>query len=127
MQVINYVLEKLVINKPLDEGGSEGASSSGQTGHQGNGHGNTPFRPGLRVWQQPVKPVVEILCNQQVDVLFCQHDVGWMFDCIFVSSRVANWYGLSFGVCSWRFFCSGVVSYCALCAGLASRHESGNC
>jgi len=66
-KVVNYVLEKLVIDKPLEDSVSETTSTTGRQGSQqavGNGYG--PFRPGSRVWQQPVKPVVEIVCNDQV-------------------------------------------------------------
>jgi WD repeat-containing protein 48 len=72
MQVVNYVLEKLVIDKPLEDSASETASTTGRQGSQqavGNGYG--PFRPGSRVWQQPVKPVVEIVCNDQVLQQYC--------------------------------------------------------
>jgi WD repeat-containing protein 48 len=72
MQVVNYVLEKLVIDKPLEDSASETTSTTGRQGSQqafGNGYG--PFRPGSRVWQQPVKPVVEIVCNDQVLQQYC--------------------------------------------------------
>jgi hypothetical protein len=66
MQVANYVLEKLVPDRPLEDSASEGVSTAGQQGSQqavGNSYGS--HRPGSRVWQ-PVKPVVEVLCNNQV-------------------------------------------------------------
>lgn len=59
-KVINYVLEKMVVEKPLDDGGTDSASSAA---HTANGAG---FRPSIRVWQHKSKPEVEILCNQQV-------------------------------------------------------------
>jgi WD repeat-containing protein 48 len=66
-KVANYVLEKLVPDRPLEDSASEGVSTAGQQGSQqavGNSYGS--HRPGSRVWQQPVKPVVEVLCNNQV-------------------------------------------------------------
>jgi WD repeat-containing protein 48 len=65
-KVANYVLEKLVPDRPLEDSASEGVSTAGQQGSQqavGNSYGS--HRPGSRVWQ-PVKPVVEVLCNNQV-------------------------------------------------------------
>ncbi|CAM6097082.1 unnamed protein product [Calypogeia fissa] len=66
-KVVNYVLEKLVIDRPLDENGSETTSTSGHGGnHQtGNGYGSSRHTS-QRAWQQPARPVVEILCNNQV-------------------------------------------------------------
>ncbi|CAM6010791.1 unnamed protein product [Sphagnum balticum] len=65
-KVVNYVLEKLVIDKPLEDSVSETSTTGRQGSQQAVGNGYVPFRPGSRVWQQPVKPVVEIVCNDQV-------------------------------------------------------------
>lgn len=65
-KVINYVLEKMVLDKPPEEGSTDAVSSSSHGSsqqHTANGGG---FRTGIRVWQQKTKPEVEILCNQQV-------------------------------------------------------------
>lgn len=69
-QVKNYVLEKLILERPLEETPESNAGSS-QTSSQpaganSNGKGTTAFRPSTRAWQPGVKHVVEILCNDQV-------------------------------------------------------------
>ncbi|XP_052193409.1 uncharacterized protein LOC127801914 [Diospyros lotus] len=67
-KVINYVIEKLVLEKPLD--GMEADSTfapgppGGQLQHPVVG-GDGSFRPGLKSWQK-LKPSIEILCNNQV-------------------------------------------------------------
>jgi WD repeat-containing protein 48 len=68
-KVKNYVLEKLILERPLEETGPESNASAGQSGNQpggGNSNGKGAFRPGTRPWPQGTKPVVEILCNDQV-------------------------------------------------------------
>ncbi|KAG0569341.1 hypothetical protein M758_6G079300 [Ceratodon purpureus] len=70
-KVKNYVLEKLILERPLEESGPESNASAGQPGHplaggNANGKGATAFRPGSKGWPQGTKPVVEILCNDQV-------------------------------------------------------------
>lgn len=70
-QVKNYVLEKLVLERPLEENGPDTNASASQSGSQqaagnGNGKGASAFRPGSRSWPHGTKPVVEILCNDQV-------------------------------------------------------------
>ncbi|KAG6540955.1 hypothetical protein Mapa_017676 [Marchantia paleacea] len=64
-KVVNYVLEKLVLERPLDDSASDSTSTSGQgSNHQsGNTYGSS--RQSSRPWQLS-KPGVEILCNQQV-------------------------------------------------------------
>lgn len=71
-QVKNYVLEKLILERPLEETPETNAGSS-QTSSQpaganSNGKGTTAFRPSTRAWQPGVKHVVEILCNDQVSI-----------------------------------------------------------
>lgn len=65
-KVVNYVMEKLVLDKPFEGGSSEGSFglgfSTGQSQFSCIGDGS--FRPGLKHW--PKKPSVEILCNNQV-------------------------------------------------------------
>eukprot|EP01018_Ginkgo_biloba_P012808 Gb_30748 [translate_table: standard] len=67
-KVINYVIEKMVLDRPLDGSNSETAFTSGMTGTQSNTPvvGDGSLRSGIRVWQQKAKPLVEILCNNQV-------------------------------------------------------------
>ena len=64
-QVINYVIEKMVLDKPLDGGNPDGAFApglGGQLPHSVVGDGS--FRSGLKAWQK-LKPSIEILCNNQ--------------------------------------------------------------
>ncbi len=70
-QVKNYVLEKLILERPLEETGPEANAAAGQPGSQqasgnGNAKGTPAFRPGSRSWPHGTKPVVEILCNDEV-------------------------------------------------------------
>nr|XP_043633416.1 WD repeat-containing protein 48 [Erigeron canadensis] len=57
-KVVNYVVEKLVLDKPLDTLSIDGPFAPGLSG------GDT-FRSGLKPWQK-LKPSIEILCNNQV-------------------------------------------------------------
>eukprot|EP00249_Psilotum_nudum_P019787 c27414_g1_i2 orf=519-2798(-) len=63
-KVVNYVLEKMVLDRPLDDSNSD--ATSGHSGSQQQVVSNSGFRSGMRVWQQKFKPEVEILCNNQV-------------------------------------------------------------
>ncbi|XP_015060688.1 WD repeat-containing protein 48 [Solanum pennellii] len=65
-KVVNYVIEKMVLDKPLDSLNSDGAAgmSGGQVTHPSNG-GDGIFRTGLKPWQK-LKPSIEILCSNQV-------------------------------------------------------------
>ncbi|KAI3730322.1 hypothetical protein L1987_61491 [Smallanthus sonchifolius] len=56
-KVVNYVLEKLVLDKPLDSLSIDGTFAPGG--------GDGSFRSGLKSWQK-LKPSIEILCNNQV-------------------------------------------------------------
>ncbi|KAK8468741.1 hypothetical protein PHAVU_006G098200 [Phaseolus vulgaris] len=66
-KVINYVIEKMVLDKPVDSLNAESSFSAGlaasQSQHQVVGDGS--FRSGFQPWQK-LKPSVEILCNDQV-------------------------------------------------------------
>ncbi|XP_010245380.1 PREDICTED: WD repeat-containing protein 48 isoform X2 [Nelumbo nucifera] len=67
-KVINYVVEKMVLDKPLDGGNSDGTFAPGLPGGQSQLAtlgGDGSFRPGLKPWQK-LKPSIEILCNNQV-------------------------------------------------------------
>lgn len=55
-KVVNYVVEKMVLDKPLDPLNSDGTFASGLGGGQSTG---------LKPWQK-LKPSIEILCNNQV-------------------------------------------------------------
>nr|XP_016451499.1 PREDICTED: WD repeat-containing protein 48-like [Nicotiana tabacum] len=61
-KVINYVIEKMVLDKPLDSINSDGSFTSGMHGVTG---GDGSFRTGPKPWQK-LKPSIEILCNNQV-------------------------------------------------------------
>ncbi|XXG54226.1 hypothetical protein AAC387_Pa03g2167 [Persea americana] len=66
-KVVNYVVEKMLLDKGLDGVGADGKSSSGPTGGQsqlqtvGDGSSWSVLKP----WQK-LKPSIEILCNNQV-------------------------------------------------------------
>ncbi|EPS68911.1 hypothetical protein M569_05855 [Genlisea aurea] len=66
-KVVNYVVEKMVPDKPLDGLNADGAFSSViPGGHLSNpGIGDASFRPGAKPWQKLLKPSIEILCNNQ--------------------------------------------------------------
>ncbi|XP_060182610.1 uncharacterized protein LOC132612343 [Lycium barbarum] len=61
-KVINYVIEKMVLDKPLDSVNSDGTFAPGM--HGGTG-GDGSFQTGPKPWQK-LKPSIEILCNNQV-------------------------------------------------------------
>ncbi|XP_066356247.1 uncharacterized protein [Miscanthus floridulus] len=64
-KVANYVVEKLVLDKPLD-GGSDSAFVMGLTSAQSQLSAlDSSSRLGLKSWQK-TKPCIEILCNNQV-------------------------------------------------------------
>ncbi|XAR52510.1 hypothetical protein NMG60_11020632 [Bertholletia excelsa] len=64
-KVINYVIEKMVLDKPLDSLNPDGTfAPGGQLQHSDVG-GDGSFRSGLKPWQK-LKPSIEILCNNQV-------------------------------------------------------------
>lgn len=66
-KVINYVIEKMVLDRPLDNSNSETFTpvlSSSQSHAAAIGDGS--IRSGMRIWQPKAKPMVEILCNNQV-------------------------------------------------------------
>ncbi|XP_024969147.1 WD repeat-containing protein 48-like isoform X2 [Cynara cardunculus var. scolymus] len=67
-KVVNYVVEKLVLDKPLDGLSNDGTSAPGLPGGQlqnssvnGDGSFRSESKPG-----QKLKPAIEILCNNQV-------------------------------------------------------------
>uniref|UniRef100_A0A453K812 RAWUL domain-containing protein n=1 Tax=Aegilops tauschii subsp. strangulata TaxID=200361 RepID=A0A453K812_AEGTS len=62
LKVANYVVEKLVLEKPLD-GSPDSTFAMGLT--SGTSALDSSSRPGLKPWQK-LKPSVEILCNNQV-------------------------------------------------------------
>ncbi|KAA8544996.1 hypothetical protein F0562_019787 [Nyssa sinensis] len=67
-KVVNYVIEKMVLDKPTDGLNSDGTFAPGLPGGQlqhSAGGGDGSFRPGLKSWQK-LKPSIEILCNNQV-------------------------------------------------------------
>ncbi|XP_057733258.1 uncharacterized protein LOC130948522 isoform X1 [Arachis stenosperma] len=66
-KVVTYVLEKLVLDKPLDNGNADGNVAPGLAGsqiqHQAVREG--PTRSGSKSWQK-IRPSIEILCNNQI-------------------------------------------------------------
>ncbi|KAM7273644.1 hypothetical protein ACFE04_028308 [Oxalis oulophora] len=66
-KVVNYVVEKMVLDQPLDSLNPDGTSSS-SSGIAGVSLQHTTagdFRSGLKSWQK-LRPSIEILCNNQV-------------------------------------------------------------
>ncbi|MCO5597829.1 hypothetical protein L7F22_051913 [Adiantum nelumboides] len=59
-KVINYVLDKLVLERPAEE-----MSSSQSSGQQNTANGGSS-RSSMRTWQLGRRPEVEIFCNQQL-------------------------------------------------------------
>ncbi|XP_027931443.1 WD repeat-containing protein 48-like [Vigna unguiculata] len=66
-KVVNYVIEKMVLDKPLDSLNAESSFSPGLTASQSQHQvvGDGSFRSGFQPWQK-LKPSIEILCNNQV-------------------------------------------------------------
>ncbi|KAI3408238.1 WD_REPEATS_REGION domain-containing protein [Psidium guajava] len=63
-KVVNYVIEKMVLEKPLDNVNNEGTFPPG--GHLPHSSASDiSFRSGLKPWQK-LRPSIEILCNNQV-------------------------------------------------------------
>lgn len=55
VQVVNYVVEKMVLDKPIDSLSGDGTFGAGSV--------DGSFRSGLKPWK--LKPSIEILCNNQ--------------------------------------------------------------
>ncbi|KAK7284291.1 hypothetical protein RJT34_19035 [Clitoria ternatea] len=66
-KVINYVIEKMVLDKPLDSLNAEGSFAPALAGSQSQlqAVGDGSFRSGFKPWQK-LRPSIEILCNNQV-------------------------------------------------------------
>lgn len=66
-KVINYVVEKLVLDKSVESIPGDGTCTPGVAGGplQHSAIGDGALRSGLRPWQR-LKPSIEILCNNQV-------------------------------------------------------------
>ena len=66
MEVINYVIEKMVLDKPLDNVNPDGTFAPGLAGGQLQHSvvGDGSFRSRLKPWQK-LRPSIEILCNNQ--------------------------------------------------------------
>ncbi|KAK9161463.1 hypothetical protein Syun_007804 [Stephania yunnanensis] len=63
-KVINYVIEKMVLDKVSDSGNSDGTFSPGLAGGLSQFSGDGAFLSGLK--PRKLKPSIEILCNNQV-------------------------------------------------------------
>ncbi|XWS58290.1 hypothetical protein CRYUN_Cryun08bG0021200 [Craigia yunnanensis] len=65
-KVVNYVVEKMVLDKPIDGVNTDGTFSPGLGGQlQHSAVGDGSFRSGLKPWQK-LRPNIEILCNNQL-------------------------------------------------------------
>ncbi|KAJ4719586.1 WD repeat-containing protein [Melia azedarach] len=66
-KVVNYVIEKMVFDKPSDGANSDGTFAPGLAGGplQNSVVGDGSFRSGLKPWTK-LRPSIEILCNNQV-------------------------------------------------------------
>ncbi|KAL2528481.1 Transducin/WD40 repeat-like superfamily protein [Forsythia ovata] len=65
-KVVNYVIEKMVLDKPLDSVNVDETFAPGMPGGQiPTPVGDGSLRSGLKPWQN-IKPSVEILCNNQI-------------------------------------------------------------
>uniref|UniRef100_A0A1D1XI50 WD repeat-containing protein 48 n=1 Tax=Anthurium amnicola TaxID=1678845 RepID=A0A1D1XI50_9ARAE len=66
-KVVNYVIEKMVLDKPVEGGNTDGTFGSGFSSVQSqfSAGGDNAFRAGLKPWPK-LKPSIEILCNNQV-------------------------------------------------------------
>ncbi|MBA0603227.1 hypothetical protein Gorai_003380, partial [Gossypium raimondii] len=64
-KVVNYVVEKMVLDKPIDTGSTDGSLAPGHGGQlQHSAVADGSFKSGLKPWPKP-RPSVEILCNNQ--------------------------------------------------------------
>ncbi|KAK7397269.1 hypothetical protein VNO78_18436 [Psophocarpus tetragonolobus] len=75
-KVINYVIEKMVLDKPLDSLSGDGSFAPGLIGSQSQHQavGDVSFRSGFKPWQK-LRPSIEILCNNQAMALYVMIDV----------------------------------------------------
>jgi WD repeat-containing protein 48 len=68
-KVINYVVEKMVLDKPLDNLHADGNFAPGLAGSQSQlqavGDGSFRSGSGFKPWQK-LRPSIEVLCNNQV-------------------------------------------------------------
>ncbi|KAH1033075.1 hypothetical protein J1N35_045249 [Gossypium stocksii] len=65
-KVVNYVVEKMVLDKPIDTGSTDGSLAPGHGGQlQHSAVADGSFKSGLKPWPKS-RPSVEILCNNQV-------------------------------------------------------------
>ncbi|PPS17551.1 hypothetical protein GOBAR_AA03011 [Gossypium barbadense] len=77
-KVVNYVIEKLVLDKPIDSLNTDGTYAAGlgaQPQHSASGEGS--LRSGLKPWQK-LRPSIEILCNNQASQSYvkCYYAIG---------------------------------------------------
>ncbi|KAG5590377.1 hypothetical protein H5410_040891 [Solanum commersonii] len=78
LQVINYVVEKLALDKPLDNVNSDGTFAPGMHGATGV---DDSSRTGPKPWQKH-KPSIEILCNNQASS-GSAHSTFWLNEILF--------------------------------------------
>ncbi|KAE8705550.1 WD repeat-containing protein 48-like protein isoform 2 [Hibiscus syriacus] len=82
--VVNYVIEKMVLDKPIDTANTCGSFAPGLGGQlQHSAIGDGSFRSGLKP-RTKLRPSVEILCNNQAIQLQASYDDN-SFDCYYMS------------------------------------------
>ncbi|KAK4409736.1 WD repeat-containing protein 48 [Sesamum angolense] len=67
-KVVNYVIEKMVLDKPVDTMSADGTFAPNMPGVQHPVVGDGSLRSGLKPWQK-LKPSIEILCNNQASII----------------------------------------------------------
>ncbi|KAL0424601.1 UNVERIFIED_CONTAM: WD repeat-containing protein 48 [Sesamum radiatum] len=67
-KVVNYVIEKMVLDKPVDTISADGTFAPNMPGVQHPVVGDGSLRSGLKPWQK-LKPSIEILCNNQASII----------------------------------------------------------
>lgn len=98
--MINYVIEKMVLDKPIEGGSSDGSFGLGLNSGQSQLSliADGSLRAGIKPWQK-LKPSIEILCNNQASsnklsimksyflfcsrtdshhIICCKHDSNWL-------------------------------------------------
>lgn len=63
--MVNYVVEKFLLDKPLDPANNDGSFGLGTGQVQFPALGDNSLRAGVKPWQK-YKPTIEVLCNNQV-------------------------------------------------------------
>lgn len=67
--MVNYVVEKFLLDKPLDPANSDGSFGLGTGQIPFPPLGDNSLRAGVKSWQK-LKPTIEVLCNNQVQTQY---------------------------------------------------------